>query len=94
MELVVYSACDAAQSNRRYVEGLSGLPSALAAAGAKRSLLARWPVDDQGAANLMVRFYENLAVKQGYASALRQTKLDAIAGAIPGVTDDTWLAFD
>ncbi len=41
----------------------------------------------------MVRFYENLAVKQGYASALRQTKLDAIAGAIPGVTDDTWLAF-
>lgn len=93
VELVVLSACDTAQGDRSYVEGLSGLPSALAAAGAKRSLLARWPVNDEGAANFMARFYENLAVKRGYASALRQTKLDAIAGAIAGVTDDTWLAF-
>lgn len=93
VELVVLSACDTAQGDRSYVEGLSGLPSALAAAGAKRSLLARWPVDDRGAANFMVRFYENLVAKRSYAVALRQTKLDAIAGTIDGVGDDTWLAF-
>lgn len=93
VELVVFSACDTAQGDRSYVEGLSGLPSALAAAGAKRSLLARWPVNDEGAANFMTRFYENLAAKRSYAVALRQTKLDAIAGQIDKVSDDTWLAF-
>jgi len=41
----------------------------------------------------MARFYENLVVKRGYASAVRQTKLDAIAGKIDGVTEATWMAF-
>jgi CHAT domain-containing protein len=93
VELIVLSACDTAQGDRSYVEGLSGLPSALAAAGVKRSLLARWPVDDRGAANFMARFYEHLVATKSYSGALRQTKLDAIAGNIANVGSDTWLAF-
>lgn len=93
VDLVVLSACDTAQGDRSYVEGLSGLPSALAIAGARRSLLARWPVNDRGAALFMIRFYEALAETRSYEQAIRAAKLDAIAGKLPGVPDDVWLAF-
>ena len=93
VDLVVLSACDTAQGDRSYVEGLSGLPSALAIAGARRSLLARWPVNDRGAALFMIRFYEALAETRSYEQALRAAKLDAITGKLPGVPDDVWLAF-
>lgn len=93
VDLVVLSACDTAQGDRSYVEGLSGLPSALAVAGARRSLLARWPVDDRGTALFMIRFYEALAETRSYEQAIRTAKLDAITGKLPGVPDDVWLAF-
>ncbi|WP_342235682.1 CHAT domain-containing tetratricopeptide repeat protein [Inquilinus sp. OTU3971] len=93
VDLVVLSACDTAQGDRSYVEGLSGLPSALAIAGARRSLLARWPVDDRGTALFMVRFYQALAESRSYEQAIRAAKLDAITGKLPGVPDDVWLAF-
>lgn len=93
VELVVLSACDTAQGDRSYVEGLSGLPSALAVAGARRSLLARWPVDDRGTALFMIRFYQALAESRSYEQAIRMAKLDAITGKLPGVPDDVWLAF-
>jgi CHAT domain-containing protein/tetratricopeptide (TPR) repeat protein len=93
VDLVVLSACDTAQGDRSYVEGLSGLPSALAIAGARRSLLARWPVNDRGAALFMIRFYEALAETRSYEQAIRAAKLDAITGKLSGVPDDVWLAF-
>lgn len=93
VDLVVLSACDTAQGDRSYVEGLSGLPSALAIAGAKRSLLARWPVADRGAALFMVAFYRHLTETRSYEAALRATKLDAIEGRLHGVPADLWLAF-
>ena len=93
VDLVVLSACNTAQGDRSYVEGLSGLPSALAVAGARRSLLARWPVNDRGAALFMIRFYEALAETRSYEQAIRTAKLDAVTGKLPGVPDDVWLAF-
>ncbi|OWJ64283.1 CHAT domain-containing tetratricopeptide repeat protein [Inquilinus limosus] len=93
VDLVVLSACDTAQGDRSYIEGLSGLPSALAVAGARRSLLARWPVSDRGTALFMIRFYQALAMTRSYEQAIRLAKLDAIAGRLPGVSDDVWLAF-
>lgn len=93
VDLVVLSACDTAQGDRSYVEGLSGLPSALAIAGARRSLLARWPVDDRGTALFMIRFYQALAETRSYEQAIRAAKLDAITDKLPGVPDDVWLAF-
>ncbi len=92
VDLVVLSACDTAQGDRSYVEGLNGLPSALAIAGARRSLLARWPVSDQGAAIFMDRFYAHLVETRSYDEAMRRTKRDAIEGRMD-VDKDTWLAF-
>jgi hypothetical protein len=94
-ELVVLSACDTARGTASYAEGLAGLPSALTVAGARRSLLALWPVTDAGTAVFMLRFYEHLAAAPGaYEAALRATKLDVVAGrlALPGDAPD-WKAF-
>jgi hypothetical protein len=94
-DLVVLSACDTARGTASYAEGLAGLPSALAVAGARRSLLALWPVTDAGTAVFMRRFYEHLAATPGeYEAALRATKLDVIAGrlALPNGAPD-WKAF-
>jgi CHAT domain-containing protein len=94
-DLVVLSACDTARGTASYAEGLAGLPSALAVAGARRSLLALWPVTDPGTAVFMRRFYEHLAATPGeYEAALRAAKLDVIAGrlALPNGAPD-WKAF-
>jgi len=94
-DLVVLSACETARGGATYAEGLAGLPSALAIAGARRTLLALWPVDDLGTTAFMRRFYEHLvATPDDYAAALRATKLDAIAGRIddPARSQD-WKAF-
>lgn len=94
-DLVVLSACDTARGTASYAEGLAGLPSALAIAGARRSLLALWPVTDAGTAVFMQRFYEHLAATPGeYEAALRAAKLDVIAGrlALPNGAPD-WKAF-
>ncbi len=94
-DLVVLSACNSAQGEATYADGLAGLSSALAIAGARRSLLALWPVSNAGTAAFMRRFYEHLVAQPDrYAAALRATKLDAIRGALPlppGAQD--WKAF-
>jgi hypothetical protein len=84
-DLVVLSACDTARGGATYAEGLAGLPSALAVAGARRTLLALWPVSEAGATAFMRRFYRHLVrAPDDYAGALRATKLDAIAGRLGG----------
>lgn len=94
-ELVVLSACSTAQGDRSYVDGLRGMPTALAVAGAKRSILALWPVLDRGAASFMVQFYSYVfGENSSYEAAFRKTKLDAIAGKIVGAEDPSvWRAF-
>jgi CHAT domain-containing protein len=93
VDLVVLSACDTAKGDTSYVEGLNGLPSALAIAGARRSLLARWPVPDRATAIFMANFYRELAITGSYEDAIRKTKLDILNGKLKGVPDTLWLAF-
>ena len=70
-----------ARGDRSYVDGLRGLPTALAIAGAKRSIVTLWPVSGLGAANFMLRYYQHLwHLKRDYAEAFRRTKLEATAG--------------
>lgn len=94
-ELVVLSACETASGERSYVEGLRGIPAALAISGADRSLLALWGVPDEGAANFMTNFYSHLLTEgMSYESAYRATKRDAMAGKVAGAeTADVWQAF-
>jgi CHAT domain-containing protein/tetratricopeptide (TPR) repeat protein len=95
VELVVLSACATAQGDLSAVDGLRGLPSALAVAGATRSLLTLWPIDDAGTAAFMTRFYEKLwKEKLGYEAAFRAVKREAMEGKIPGAEDERlWQAF-
>lgn len=94
LDLLVLSACETGRGEETFVGGLRGLPTAIGIAGAKRSLLTLWPVDDQGTAEFMVRFYEHLASGMTYADALRQTRRDAIKGQLPLAKDPlVWASF-
>lgn len=94
LDLLVLSACETGRGEETFVGGLRGLPTAINIAGAKRSLLTLWPVDDTGTQQFMVRFYEHLTAGRTYADALRQTRRDAIAGQMPAAKDPrVWAAF-
>jgi CHAT domain-containing protein len=94
LDLLVLSACETARGQETFVGGLRGLPTAIDIAGAKRSLLTLWPVDDAGTAAFMVGFYRHLAAGQTYPEALRQTRHDARDGKISGAQDPrVWAAF-
>ena len=94
LDLLVLSACETGRGEETFVGGLRGLPTAINIAGAKRSLLTLWPVDDAGTQQFMVRFYEHLTAGDTYAGALRQTRRDAIAGKLPAAKDPrVWAAF-
>ena len=64
------SACETARGQETFVGGLRGLPTAINIAGAKRSLLTLWPVDDAGTAEFMVAFYSYLSAGKTYPEAL------------------------
>ncbi|RUV19642.1 CHAT domain-containing protein [Mesorhizobium sp. M7A.F.Ca.MR.245.00.0.0] len=94
LDLLVLSACETARGQETFVGGLRGLPTAINIAGAKRSLLALWPVDDAGTAAFMVSFYGHLAAGRTYPEALRQARRDARDGEISGAQDPrVWAAF-
>ncbi|WP_167514521.1 CHAT domain-containing protein [Mesorhizobium intechi] len=94
LDLLVLSACETARGQETFVGGLRGLPTAIDIAGAKRSLLTLWPVDDAGTAAFMVGFYGHLAAGQTYPEALRQARRDARDGKISGAQDPrVWAAF-
>ena len=94
LDLIVLSACETARGQETFVGGLRGLPTAIDIAGAKRSLLTLWPVDDAGTAAFMVSFYGRLAAGQTYPEALRQTRRDARDGKVAGARDPrVWAAF-
>jgi CHAT domain-containing protein len=99
-ELVVLSACDTAQGQIDYGDGISGLVRALRTAGARHVLVSLRPVSDEGAAAFMRRFYAHW-LGQGRSSdpaaALRATQreylapdTDTSAASAPGGPDDTW----
>ena len=94
-DLVVLSACRTALGDPSRIGNVRGLPTALAIAGVRRSLLTLWSVDDEGTANFMARYYQILTEdKLDYAAALRRTRIEAISGKIEKASDPSlWAAF-
>jgi CHAT domain-containing protein len=73
IELLVLSACQTAEGDRRATLGLAGVA---VRSGARSTLATLWPVDDQATYLFMTRFYQEI-VKPGAtkAEALRQAQL-------------------
>ncbi|NEQ32881.1 MAG: CHAT domain-containing protein [Leptolyngbya sp. SIO4C5] len=88
-DLVVLSACDTGQGSITG-DGMVGLSRSLLVAGVPRVVVSLWAVPDMPTAALMTTFYEQLAIGQGTAQALRRAMLTTMENH-PDPKD--WAAF-
>ncbi|MBW4523190.1 MAG: CHAT domain-containing protein [Scytolyngbya sp. HA4215-MV1] len=73
IELLVLSACQTADGDRRAALGLAGVA---VRSGARSTLATLWPVDDRSTSSLMVQFYQHLTQPNTTrAEALRQAQI-------------------
>ncbi|MFS0515948.1 CHAT domain-containing protein [Nostoc sp. UIC 10607] len=76
IELLVLSACETAEGDKRAALGLAGMAIQ---AGARSTLASLWSLDDESGARLIGQFYKELATKQvTKAEALRQAQLSLL----------------
>lgn len=73
IELLVLSACQTADGDKRSALGLAGMA---VRSGARSTLATLWPVDDQSTSAFMLQFYQELGLTQKTkAEAVRQAQL-------------------
>lgn len=72
IELLVLSACETAEGDKRAALGLAGIA---VKAGARSTLASLWSVEDYSTAFLMGEFYQRLNTGMSKAEALRQAQL-------------------
>lgn len=77
-DLVVLSACETGLGKEVKGEGLMSLTRAFIYAGAPSVVVSLWNVNDQSAADLMIRFYRHLQAGKSKSEALRQAQLETI----------------
>ena len=75
-ELVTLSACETGLGKDVEGEGLIGLTRAFLYAGAHSVLASLWSVQDPSTAELMTRFYQQLAAGKSKDEALRLAQID------------------
>jgi CHAT domain-containing protein len=78
-ELAVLSACDSGRGAASLGGDVVGLARGLIAAGARRSVVSLWPVDDAPACVTMSLFHERLAQEVPVAAALHAAQHDVRA---------------
>ncbi len=76
IELLVLSACETAQGDKRAALGLAGIA---VQAGARSTLATLWSVDDQFTAELMSQFYRELNAGVNKAEALQRAQIAVFA---------------
>jgi len=76
--LVVLSACETGLGKEVKGEGLMSLTRAFMYAGTPSVVVSLWNVNDESAADLMIRFYRNLKTGMSKGEALRQAQLETI----------------
>ncbi|MEO0968876.1 MAG: CHAT domain-containing protein, partial [Cyanobacteria bacterium J06639_18] len=72
IDLLVLSACQTAQGDRRAALGLAGVALK---AGARSTIATLWSVDDEHTADLMNKFYSELKTGVNKTEALHQAQL-------------------
>ncbi|MEK6281813.1 MAG: CHAT domain-containing protein [Acidobacteriota bacterium] len=78
-DLVVLSACETGLGKEVKGEGLMSLMRAFIYAGTPSVVVSLWNVNDESAADLMIRFYRHLKTgRMSKSEALRQAELDTI----------------
>lgn len=77
-DLVVLSACETGLGKEVKGEGLMSLTRAFMYAGTASIVVSLWNVNDESAADLMIRFYRNLQRGMSKGEALRQAQLETI----------------
>lgn len=75
LNLLVLSACETAEGDRRATLGLAGIAAQV---GARSTLASLWIVDDSSTATFMANFYEQLQEGKTKAAALRTAQLSLI----------------
>ncbi len=78
--LVTISACRGAGARTLSGEGLVGFAWAFFQAGARNVVTSLWDVNDRSTADLMNKFYGNIAEGEPYPLALRDAKLAMLQG--------------
>jgi CHAT domain-containing protein len=89
-DMVILSACDSGLGRETTGEGLLGLTRALQYAGARTVLASLWQVADQATAELMIRFYQELADGSEPDAALRAAQLHLLSGSAPSPRAGDW----
>ncbi len=79
-DLVTISACRGAGARTLSGEGLVGFAWAFFQAGARNVVTSLWDVSDRSTADLMDKFYGNIAAGEPYSEALREAKLAMLRG--------------
>ncbi len=79
-DLVTLSACRTGLGKLLHGEGIIGLTRAFLYAGASSVVVSLWNVNDVATASLMKSFYKNLQSGMAKDEALRQAKLELLAG--------------
>ena len=77
-DLVVLSACETGLGKEVKGEGLMSLMRAFMYAGTPSVVVSLWNVNDESAADLMIRFYRHLKSGLTKSEALRQAQLETI----------------
>ncbi len=72
LELLILSACQTAQGDRRAALGIAGIAIQ---SGARSTIASLWTVDDRSTAQFMQSLYQNLDKNMPRAEALRQAQL-------------------
>ncbi len=81
IELLVLSACETANGDKRATLGLSGIAIS---AGARSTLASLWAVEDKSTAQLMSQFYRELQQhKLNKAKALQQAQIKLLKNSEP-----------
>jgi CHAT domain-containing protein len=75
-QLVVLSACETGLGRIENGEGVFGLQRSFMQAGAKNVLISLWKVDDEMTKELMIKFYQYLALGKSMSASLKQAQLD------------------